>query len=51
MVYASLCYKQYATAGKNLSKIKQAQNDFAGIYIRLGKICIFLLPSLAGKPH
>jgi hypothetical protein len=27
------------------------KNSFAGIYIRMGKIYIFLLPSLAGKPH
>jgi hypothetical protein len=32
-------------------KSNKRKNSFAGIYIRLGKICIFLLPSLAGKPH
>jgi hypothetical protein len=32
---------------KSTKRIK----GFAGIYIRLGVICIFLLPSLAGKPH
>jgi hypothetical protein len=32
-------------------KSNKRKNSVAGIYRRLGKICIFLLPSLARKPH
>jgi len=49
-------YNQYAKNNTPLlvkiyPKSNKLKNSFAGIYIRLGKICIFLLPSLAGKPH
>jgi hypothetical protein len=36
---------------KIYQKSNKRKNDFAGTCIRLGKICIFLLPSPAGKPH
>jgi hypothetical protein len=32
-------------------KSNKRKNSVTGIYHSLGKICIFLLPSLARKPH